>query len=113
MQSCWMFPNLLSVFYSLSTYTMRISSLLQTGAFQLLGIASAESSSKIFELSEAKWTLSSSIYNISVPGSVPSQVHLDLYNAGAIPDPYFGLGDFELRWVTQTNWTYSTVLEGL
>jgi beta-mannosidase len=113
MQLCWMFPNFLSLFYSLSTHTMRISSLLQTAVFPLLGIASAESSNKVVDLSEAKWTLSNPVYNISVPGSVPSQAHLDLYSAGAIPDPYFGLGDFELRWVAETNWTYSTVLEGL
>jgi beta-mannosidase len=100
--------------YTLGVGTiMRISSLLQAAAFPLFGSAVLENSPKVFDLSGAKWRLSSSIYNISVPGSVPSQAHLDLYNAGVIPDPYFGLGDFDLRWVAETNWTYSTVLEGL
>lgn len=30
-----------------------------------------------------------------------------------IQDPYFGLNDFNLRWITQENWTYSASLEGL
>ena len=69
---------------------------------------------KTLDLSTLKWTLSSPTYtNITVPGGVPSQVHLDLYREGVIPDPYFGLGDFELRWVTYGNWTYETDLEGL
>jgi beta-mannosidase len=67
----------------------------------------------VLDLSTSKWTLSNPVHNISVPGSVPSQAHLDLYAAGVIPDPYFGLGDFELRWVAYANWTYSTTLEGL
>lgn len=65
------------------------------------------------DLSAKQWTLSSPAYNISVPGSVPSQVHLDLFREGVIPDPYFGLGDFDLRWVTYSNWTYETTLNGL
>lgn len=93
--------------------TMRLSGLFQAAIFPLLGTALPEGSQTVFDLSEANWTLSSSFYDISVPGSVPSQAHLDLYEAGVIPDPYFGLGDFDLRWVAETNWTYTTVLEGL
>ena len=69
---------------------------------------------KTLDLGTLKWTLSSPTYtNITVPCSVPGQVHLDLYREGVIPDPYFGLGDFELRWVTYGNWTYETALEWL
>jgi beta-mannosidase len=68
---------------------------------------------KVIDLSTKQWTLSSPVYNISVPGRVPSQVHLDLFREGVIPDPYVGLGDFELRWVTYTNWTYEAALDGL
>jgi beta-mannosidase len=92
---------------------MKISSFLQASLLPLLGSALPDQSQKVFNLSDAQWTLSSAIYDISIPGSVPSQAHLDLYKAGKIPDPYFGLGDFDLRWVTETNWTYSTELEGL
>lgn len=39
------------------------------------------------------------------------QAHLDLYNAQVIGDPYYGLNDFNLRWIALTNWTYSTTLD--
>ena len=109
-----MFPDSLPLVYSLGIQgAMRFSSYLQASVLPLLGAAWPQQPQTVFDLSEAKWTLSSSIYDISVPGTVPSQAHLDLHSAGVIPDPYFGLGDFELRWVAETNWTYSTELEGL
>jgi beta-mannosidase len=93
--------------------TMKLSNLLQAAALLVLGTASALPSQNFLDLSTAIWTLSNTVYNISVPGSMPSQTHLDLYVAGVIPDPYYGCPDFDLRWVTLTNWTYSTVLAGL
>lgn len=80
----------------------------------LLGTAVSQSANTILDLSMVKWTLSSpQNTSIQVPANIPSQAHLDLYAAGVIPDPYFGLGDFELRWVTYSNWTYSADLSGL
>lgn len=104
-----------------------VSSLLETAAmklsshFSLSSLSSAlilgtaiSQSANVVDLSTAKWTLSSpQNESVKVPGSVPSQAHLDLYTAGVIPDPYFGLGDFELRWVTYLNWTYEAGLSGL
>jgi len=90
---------------------MKISQQLQAVALGVLG--ASISAQKVFDLSTAQWTLSNPVHNISIPGSVPSQAHLDLHREGVIPDPYFGLGDFELRWVAETNWTYSAPLEGL
>ncbi|CZR54939.1 probable beta-mannosidase A [Phialocephala subalpina] len=90
----------------LSTFSPLTSSL-------LLGTAISQSTN-ILDLSTVEWSLSSpQNESIKVPGSVPSQAHLDLYAAGVIPDPYFGLGDFELRWVTYLNWTYEAGLSGL
>jgi beta-mannosidase len=37
-------------------------------------------------------------------------VHLDLWDAKVIGDPYYGLNDFNLRWIIWQNWTYSTTL---
>ena len=43
---------------------------------------------KVIDLSESDWTLANPPYNnISIPGVVPSQAHLDLYAAGVISDP--------------------------
>jgi beta-mannosidase len=76
-------------------------------------LSTTAAAQKVFDLSTPQWTLSNPVHNISIPGSVPSQAHLDLFREGVIPDPYFELGDFELRWVTYANWTYETNLEGL
>lgn len=44
-------------------------------------------SHKAIDLSGNEWTLENLPLNISVPGSVPSQAHLDLYAAQVIGDP--------------------------
>ncbi|MCJ1422575.1 hypothetical protein MMC29_000455 [Sticta canariensis] len=69
---------------------------------------------KVIDLSGKNWTLQNLPLNISVPGSVPSQAHLDLYAAQVIGDPYYGLNDFSLRWIVDSNWTYvSAPISGL
>ena len=42
----------------------------------------------VVDLSGQKWKLENLPKNISVPGHVPSQVHLDLHKAQVIGDPY-------------------------
>jgi beta-mannosidase len=98
---------------SLVTAAMKLSQSLSSA--MLLGTATSQSySPNVLDLSTVNWTLSSpQNSSINVPGNVPSQAHLDLFAAGLIPDPYFGLGDFELRWVTYLNWTYEAELGDL
>lgn len=78
-------------------------------------LASSLTTAKVFNLSEANWTVSSPGNDSvqAVKGNVPSQAHLDLFAAGLIPDPYFGLNDFDLRWVAKSNWSYTAELERL
>ncbi|KAI1453191.1 glycoside hydrolase family 2 protein [Annulohypoxylon moriforme] len=64
----------------------------------------------VVDLTDASWTLTNDGMNISVPGKVPSHVHLDLYASDVIDDPYYGLNDFDLRWVALSNWTYTANL---
>ena len=45
---------------------------------------------QLFNLSELNWTLRNQNGTIVVPGSVPSQVHLDLVKAGIITEPLLG-----------------------
>lgn len=66
------------------------------------------SAQAVINLSGTDWTVSNPALNVSVPGSLPSQAHLDLYNAQVIGNPYYGLNDFNLRWVAETNWTYTS-----
>lgn len=42
---------------------------------------------KVIDLGGKDWTLQNLPLNIGVPGSVPSQAHLDLYAAQVIGDP--------------------------
>ena len=57
-------------------------------ALTALLFAARAFSQKVVDLSGNDWTLENSPLNISVPGSVPSQAHLDLYAAQVIGDPY-------------------------
>jgi beta-mannosidase len=74
------------------------SATLSTAAL-LTSTSTSTSAAEVFDLSKANWTLTSPGNESfqSVEGKVPSQAHLDLYAAGVIPDPYFGLNDFDLR----------------
>jgi len=69
---------------------------------------SCVSAQKVIDLSGKDWTVGNAGLNISVPGSLPSQAHLDLYADQVIGDPYHDLNDFNLRWVAESNWTYTS-----
>jgi len=93
---------------------MKFSSHFSTSLLLGTPLLVSSQSPTVFDLSAVQWTLTSpNNASIEVPGKVPSQAHLDLYAAGVIPDPYFGLGDFELRWVAESNWTYTAEIDGL
>ncbi|THW70649.1 glycoside hydrolase family 2 protein [Aureobasidium pullulans] len=62
----------------------------------------------IISLSGHDWILSNSDLNISCPASLPSQAHLDLHACQVIGSPYYGLNDFNLRFVAWANWTYTS-----
>ncbi|OAA59140.1 glycoside hydrolase family 2 protein [Niveomyces insectorum RCEF 264] len=79
----------------------------------LLLTPSVVTAATVVDLADQAWTLTNDARNISVPGKVPSQVHLDLFAAGTISDPYLGLNDIDLRWVALSNWTYTTHVRGL
>lgn len=46
------------------------------------------SADNVLDASNQQWTLENQDRNISVAGQVPSHVHLDLYAAQVIDDPY-------------------------
>lgn len=82
-------------------------------SLSLLGAPFSSLAQNVTPLSELQWTLTNPNHSISVPGHVPSQAHLDLHDAQVISDPYYGLNDFNLRWVAETNWTYTASLASL
>ena len=69
--------------------------------------------SNVLDLSFQRWMLENQAYNISVRGKVPSNVHLDLYAAQVIGDPYYALNDFNLRWIAWADWNYTSTIRGL
>nr|XP_023907876.1 beta-mannosidase A-like [Quercus suber]POF16295.1 beta-mannosidase a [Quercus suber] len=75
-----------------------------------MALTAASAAQSVFNLSAARWTVQNPRRNISIPGSLPSQAHLDLYRAGVIGDPYYGENEYTLQWIYQTNWTYSSNL---
>ncbi|OKL55987.1 hypothetical protein UA08_08773 [Talaromyces atroroseus] len=84
----------------MSTVSMRFS----ISAF--LTATSTALCQSILDLGSQQWTLSSD--NVTVTGKVPSNAHLDLFEAGVIGDPLYGANDTALLWVQRMNWTYST-----
>ncbi|KAH0828104.1 glycoside hydrolase family 2 protein [Lanmaoa asiatica] len=65
---------------------------------------------QIFSLSDLSWTLRNQNGSIAVPGSLPSQTHIDLFKAGVIDDPLSGVNEYTERWVVNDNWTYTADL---
>lgn len=54
------------------------------------------------------------LYNdegIEIPGHVPGDITADLYKAGKIEDPFFGLNHKELGWIPETDFTYQTCFD--
>ncbi|KIJ68032.1 glycoside hydrolase family 2 protein [Hydnomerulius pinastri MD-312] len=65
---------------------------------------------QVFSLSDLNWTLRNQNGSIVVPGSLPSQAHLDLLKAGVINEPLLGINEYTERWVVNDNWTYTADL---
>lgn len=53
-----------------------------------------------------KWILEQHNKNFSIAASVPGCVHLDLLNAGKIPDPFYRKNEIEVRWISNETWIY-------
>lgn len=68
---------------------------------------------QVIDLSGDGWTLTSQNGSISIPASVPTQQYIDLYAAGIINDPLYGLENVEVAWVYDQNWTYSRNVDQL
>ncbi|KAI5195231.1 glycoside hydrolase family 2 protein [Aureobasidium subglaciale] len=77
-------------------------------AAAITAIASKTIAQSVISLSGHDWTLTNPDLNISCPASLPSQAHLDLHACQVIGSPYYGLNDFNLRWVAWANWTYTS-----
>ncbi len=52
------------------------------------------------------WRLTQAERKIAVPAVVPGVVQTDLMRAGRIPNPYFGLNEKAVQWVSDLSWSY-------
>jgi len=59
-------------------------------------------------LVEDGWTVHRLGSDSTFPASVPGCIHLDLMNAGIIPDPFFGENEKQVQWVGNQDWVYQT-----
>ena len=88
---------------------MHFPTSLEVAVVALGALSCLTASQKVIDLTGSDWTLNNlDVYNISVPASLPSQAHLDLWAAQVIGDPYYYLNDFNLRWIAESNWTYTS-----
>ena len=67
--------------------------------------------SEVLDLSELSWRVKGG-ENASVEAvaRLPGSVYTDLQTAGILGSLYYRFNDVEYRWVSQHNWTYSTLL---
>jgi hypothetical protein len=49
---------------------------------------------------------------IAVPATVPGGIYTDLFKANAIPDPYYGFNDRDLKWVGRDDWNFKRSFDG-
>ena len=47
----------------------------------------------------------------TIPATVPGDINLDLYNAGHIENPYYGINHQQLGWILKTDFEYSTIFD--
>ena len=55
------------------------------------------------------WRLKNSNKNVDVQASVPGDITWDLYQAGVVKNPFFGLNHKELFWVWEEDFDYESI----
>ncbi len=54
------------------------------------------------------WTLT--FDNKTIPAQVPGDITVDLYRAGLVKNPYFGLDYKDIEWVARRDFTYQSTI---
>ncbi len=62
-------------------------------------------------LLNGKWNLKDFKENRNIPADVPGDITIDLFNAGVIDDPYFGLNHRKLSWIIENDYQYERNFE--
>ena len=59
------------------------------------------------KLQVEQWTITEPVGGLKIPANVPGDITHDLYKAGIIPDPFFGLNHLSLKEWLDKDYTYS------
>ena len=67
--------------------------------------------SEVLDLSELSWRVKGGENeSVEAVARLPGSVYTDLQTAGILGSLYYRFNDVEYRWVSQHNWTYSTLI---
>lgn len=58
------------------------------------------------QMLDGEWQVSKVGAEECIPAVVPGSIHVDLQNAGVIPDPFAGDNELRVAWVAETDWLY-------
>jgi beta-mannosidase len=64
-----------------------------------------------WQLSATSGPVPENVAGRTVPARVPGSTHLDLLEAGLIPEPYLDTNETELAWMHRAGWRYSLTFE--
>ena len=57
---------------------------------------------------DGKWQLINHQYSIKIPVKIPGSVFEALIEQKIIEDPFYGLNEYKVKWVYESNWQYET-----
>ncbi|MBS2210997.1 glycoside hydrolase family 2 protein [Carboxylicivirga mesophila] len=63
---------------------------------------------EIVSLNESNWVFAEKDSAQFLPAKVPGSVHMDLFDNGLIPEPYYRNDEKELQWIGERDWVYKT-----
>ena len=66
---------------------------------------------KTYQSLNDRWQFKSYGEDDWMNAKVPGNVHLDLIENQAIPDPFFGQNESELQWISDKDWKYKLEFE--
>lgn len=74
----------------------------------VLVLISSQIYAQVIDLKKQDWALVNASSTITLSNSNPSDVHLSLFEAGIINDPFYGNNEDSIKWVGVQDWIYSS-----
>lgn len=58
-----------------------------------------------------EWSFKEAETTLWAEAQVPGTVHMDLFRAGRVPEPYYRLNEHYMQWIDKRDWEYKTTFE--